>query len=337
MRPCAWRVNTIFVLLVFLIDTGRSYKTKCAHQSSISSSLTFTASTSSLPRNKHTTLHSLLLYFYYCLLAKLKQTNVIRRKLERRTLPPFLIHPLSDLVIMYTDTKNLANLCVNNTNALAKMSNHQQQEQLLQQQSDKFKLKKVWKPILRLMSLKTASAGKNRSIPNNVNLNNAQITHSTPKDLLFSSEEHRQEQEEESSTTTTPQITHKLPEFWHPAQEVQRSECSTISSKQPLEFISRVSVEKTPINTCNNCIHGRNCQHSQYHQMEEMSSSSSSSSITSQHNLNSHPLLQEDLNFISAEDGCFVWSDSSADIDEQLLRQWFWQNSWQFAENATVC
>ncbi|XP_061400387.1 enhancer of split M2 protein [Musca vetustissima] len=233
---------------------------------------------------------------------------------------------------MYTDTKNLANLCINQSNSAMKMSNHQQQQQMLlqQQQSDKFKLKKMWKPILRLMALKSANsaAKSNRSIPNNVNLNNAQICHSTPKDLLFGAEQRLQEVAEQ-----------KMPELRLPETEVKEispltstSSATThkVSSKDTQEFISRVSVEKTPLNTCSSdCVYGRNCQHSQYHQMQQLSTS----------NL----LLDEDFNFINAEDGCFVWSDSSSssgsnsEIDEQLLRNWYWQNSWQFAENATMC
>ncbi|XP_073819385.1 enhancer of split m2, Bearded family member [Musca autumnalis] len=242
---------------------------------------------------------------------------------------------------MYTDTKNLANLCINQSNSALKMSNHQQQQQLLlqQQQSDKFKLKKMWKPILRLMALKSANsaAKSNRSIPNNVNLNNAQICHSTPKDLLFGAEQRLQEVAEP-----------KLPEILQEPEEVKDITTHTISTshkfsstKDSQEFISRVSVDKTPLNTCSsNCVYGRNCQHSQYHQMEQLSTSSTSSASTissplqqQQQNL----LLDEDFNFINAEDGCFVWSNTSSDIDEQLLRDWYWQNAWQFAENATMC
>ncbi|XP_013102146.2 enhancer of split M2 protein [Stomoxys calcitrans] len=222
---------------------------------------------------------------------------------------------------MFTDTKNLANLCVNNTNASMKLTNLQQQQQQQLQQSDKFKLRKVWKPILRLMSIKSATAGKNnRSIPNNVNLNNAHITHNTPKDLLFSSAEVHSDLEEQFA-----QLTVKLPEVCQTEEDMETKNEMSSSSKEPLEFISRVSVDKTPLNTCNNCVHGRNCQHSQYHQQTATQSSS--------------PLLlhEGDLNFINAEDGYFVWSDTFAEMDEQLLRQWYWQNSWQFAENATMC
>lgn len=219
---------------------------------------------------------------------------------------------------MYTDTKNLANLCANSTNASAKISN--------QQQEDKFKLKKVWKPILRLMSRKssnTSKANNGRSIPNNVNLNNATSasTNNTPKDLLFPAGE-----DVVSEECLHP--THKLPSF-----DLSRLQVETVTepeaTQKELEFISRVSVDKTPLNTCNICVHGRNCQHSQYHHQNANISNSSPTTT--------HQLHHIDFNILQAEDGCFVWSDSSGDIDEQLLRQWYWQNSWQFAENATMC
>ncbi|XP_005188064.1 enhancer of split M2 protein [Musca domestica] len=247
---------------------------------------------------------------------------------------------------MYTDTKNLANLCINQSNSAMKLSNHQQQQQLLlqeQQQSDKFKLKKMWKPILRLMALKSAnSASKsNRSLPNNVNLNNAQICHSTPKDLLFSAEQEQRLQEA---------VEEKFPEI---LQETEVKEISNTTSpvyhpkvgsnaKETQEFISRVSVDKTPLNCCStNCVYGRNCQHSQYHQMEQNTTSSinhNTATTPSTQLQRQNLLLDEDFNFINAEDGCFVWSNTpSGDIDEQLLRDWYWHNSWQFAENATMC
>lgn len=212
--------------------------------------------------------------------------------------------------IMYTDTKNLANLSNNNTNAAAKLINTQNQD-------DKFQLKKVWKPILRLMSRKSSATKNSKrdstTIPNNVNLNNANAaTTTTIKDTLpLPQEESR--------------LTHKLPltEFW---QTQHTSEASQTRTSQPLEFISKASIDKTPLDTCSNCIYGRNCQHTQFHQTTD-----TSLPVHHPHH------LQQNFNYFDAEDGCFVWSDSNTDIDESALREWLWQNSWQFAENATMC
>ncbi|XP_075164921.1 enhancer of split m2, Bearded family member [Haematobia irritans] len=218
---------------------------------------------------------------------------------------------------MYTDTKNLANLCVNSTNSTLKMTNIQQNQQ---QQSDKFKLKKVWKPLLRLMSLKSTTTGKHRSIPNNINLNNAHITHNTPKDLLFTTEVDTHDEEQLS-----PQ-SHKLPQLCQQEIEAEYLMGTSSITKEPVEFISRVCVEKTPVNTCSDCVYGRNCQHSKYHGSQDTTTFSQT-----------RPSPQDNFNFFNTEDGYFVWSDTYGDIDEQLLREWYWQNSWQFAENATVC
>lgn len=239
---------------------------------------------------------------------------------------------------MFTDTKNLANLTVNCTNAANKQINnttHYQDE-------DKFKLKKMWKPILRLMSRKSALTknGKrdnNSCIPNNVNLNNAsQLAANTIKDTLASLED-------------TSYMTHKLPlaEFWQTQQQQaqpQQQQQQHLTSHpqhhqqtpptQPLEFISKASIDKTPLDTCTNCVYGRNCQHTQFHQTPAMdinvNATSNSNSLPHHH--------QQNFNYFDAEDGCFVWSDSITDeIDENALREWLWQNSWQFAENATMC
>ncbi|XP_065371827.1 enhancer of split M2 protein [Calliphora vicina] len=230
---------------------------------------------------------------------------------------------------MFTDTKNLANLTVNTTNAAAKQINTHSPD------DEKFKLKKMWKPILRLMSRKSALAKNGKrdnnssTIPNNVNLNNASQYTSTNKDTLATMED---------SSTSSSVLTQKLPlaEFWqtqlqqeqHQHQTSQQQQTST----QPLEFISKASIDKTPLDTCTNCVYGRNCQHTQFHQTPTMDENVNP-------NLIHTPLThhQQNFNYFDAEDGCFVWSDNSADIDENALREWLWQNSWQFAENATMC
>lgn len=225
---------------------------------------------------------------------------------------------------MFTDTKNLANLTANVTNAVAKQNNSNTHTS-----EDKFKLKKMWKPIIRLMSRKSAltrngtKRDHNSCIPNNVHLNNASQYQAanTNKDLLA------------STPTATPSppphliedpsdLTHKLPlaaDFLQRQQQLNESKQMTSRTTETLEFISKVSIDKTPLNTCTNCVYGRNCQHTQFHPTTEINS------------------LQP-LNYFDAEDGCFVWSDGNgAEIDENALREWLWQNSWQFAENATMC
>ncbi|XP_023297741.2 enhancer of split M2 protein [Lucilia cuprina] len=220
---------------------------------------------------------------------------------------------------MFTDTKNLANLTVNTSNAAAKQINTHSSE------DEKFKLKKMWKPILRLMSRKSALAKNGKrdnssSIPNNVNLNNASQYNSSNKDSLAALED---------SISSSIQ-THKLPlaEYWQTQQQQTTSQQET--STKPLEFIRKASIDKTPLDTCTNCVYGRNCQHTQFHQTQ----TTLDLNLSPYHQ---HHHQQQNFNYFDAEDGCFVWSDNMADIDENALREWFWQNSWQFAENATMC
>ncbi|KAM7361058.1 enhancer of split m2, Bearded family member [Cochliomyia hominivorax] len=229
---------------------------------------------------------------------------------------------------MFTDTKNLANLTANTTNAANKQNNTHFQDE------DKFKLKKMWKPILRLMSRKSALTknGKrdnNSIIPNNINLNNASQYSSSIKDTL----------------EDTSYVTHKLPlaEFWqtHLQQQHQQPQLSPQQQTptQPLEFISKASIDKTPLDTCTNCVYGRNCQHAQFHQSPSLDINFSGSLSHTTHPHPHHPHHhQQNFNYFDAEDGCFIWSDNIPDeIDENALREWLWQNSWQFAENATMC
>lgn len=240
---------------------------------------------------------------------------------------------------MFTDTKNLANLTVNTTNAAAKQINTLSGAQ----DEDKFRLKKMWKPIIRLMCRKSALAknGKREnssSIPNNVNLNNAAQYPSSIKESL-------------GDLDDTSYTTHKLSlaEFWQAqqqqyqtTQQQQQEQQQHQTSTQTVEFISKASIDKTPLDTCTSCAYGRNCQHTQFHQTTD-------TNITGSYfHSHSHPhpqaqqlqpqsQQQQNFNYYDAEDGCFVWCENSSDIDENALREWLWQNSWQFAENATMC
>lgn len=223
---------------------------------------------------------------------------------------------------MFTDTKNLANLTANATNAASAVK--QINSNTHNTTDDKFKLKKMWKPIIRLMSRKSAltrngnKRDHNSSIPNNVHLNNASQYHAvnTNKDLMVAIPPNHPHLVEDPSD-----LTHKLPLATEFLQRQQYTESMQKISRTTanLEFISKASIEKTPLNSCTNCVYGRNCQHTQFHPTSEMNS------------------LQP-FNYFDVEDGCFVWSDGNgADIDENALREWLWQNSWQFAENATMC
>lgn len=225
---------------------------------------------------------------------------------------------------MYLDTKNFG-VNASTQNSTTTTETHKNSE-------DKFKLKKVWKPFVRLMSKsgkKTASA----HLPNNVNLNNSANVISAKKDLYFGEGEEQQQQQNEQCT----EIMHKLTaeECWK-RLTVPLVEKNQEDMGEPQQFIKSASVEKTPVNTCNStCVYGRNCQHAQYHkQTNELEL------LNLQCNPSAHHLPSDStptLNYVGAEDGCFVWSESMEDFDTIMLREWLMQNSWQYAKNATMC
>uniref|UniRef100_A0A1A9X2N7 Uncharacterized protein n=1 Tax=Glossina brevipalpis TaxID=37001 RepID=A0A1A9X2N7_9MUSC len=192
---------------------------------------------------------------------------------------------------MFTDTKNAGNACRYVASHITTA-----------EKNEKCKLKKILKPLERLISLKTKNkkVTTTSSLPNNVNLNNA-----LPNVNKESTYDKPVQQAKQIRTN------HKLlaDELWIQAEgaNVNRDK-EIILRLQPEIFIRSVNIEKpSSLNACIHCVYGRNCQH-------VVSNSSN----------------------ICDENNCLALPVSTEAIENSPFKDWLWSDTWP-AANMQKC
>uniref|UniRef100_A0ABK9NG17 Uncharacterized protein n=1 Tax=Glossina morsitans morsitans TaxID=37546 RepID=A0ABK9NG17_GLOMM len=194
---------------------------------------------------------------------------------------------------MFTDTKNVMNACHYNDVTMHTM--------MMVEKSEKCTLKKILKPLERLISLKTRNkkATVTSSVPNNVNLNNALAN--VNKESTY---DKPVKQAKEISTN------HKLltDEHWMAVDGDGDGDPSKhneiILRLQPEVFIRSVNIEKpSSLNACIHCVYGRNCQH-------VVSNSSN----------------------ICDENNCLALPVSTEAIENSPFKDWLWSDTWPVAK-----
>jgi len=136
---------------------------------------------------------------------------------------------------MYLDTKNLLSVSASNDT---------------QHRSKSYKkLRKGWKPLMKLITAKSTKKDNSIAHPNNVNLNNSNavqaITQQSPDTDSY-------ERKQKTEWQGEPYIS--IPVVQQTEAERQHKEIAIISS---------ASINKSTDTNCMHCIYGRNCQHVQ--------------------------------------------------------------------------
>ena len=227
---------------------------------------------------------------------------------------------------MFTDTKNLNKI---SSNAMEDL-----QQQL---PKSKGKLRKVWKPILRVLSLKSSNStcpknNKTQSHPNNVNLNNA----SSLKDIC------------ELSTSMLEEYASIIRKSEVAECEKDDSESTTTAAVLPskdatvkdITVISSASIDKTPANSltsCQGCIYGRNCQHNHSEEEQQSFLSTQLAIIEESAELTQEELEEVPVQFVRTDSGTFFWTPVQHRIDDDLLNAWLCQSLQQFPLQTTLC
>ncbi|XP_037946567.1 enhancer of split M2 protein [Teleopsis dalmanni] len=206
---------------------------------------------------------------------------------------------------MFTDTKNLSNATLLDSNLFNSS------------EKSKGKLRRVWKPLLRLMSMKTktkSSTGTStKTHPNNINLNNA----TSVKDIY------------ELSTALLEDYTAMIRKV---APEVEQESIPALpvtDTKHTTTVVSSASIEKTPTPNCTGCIYGRNCQHEQFHQDYLFNWTADVYDVDTRNVaaelVNTTSTTGLPVQYISTDDGTFFWTTSEHRVDDNLLHAWLCQ------------
>ncbi|KAM8705550.1 hypothetical protein ACLKA7_009929 [Drosophila subpalustris] len=209
---------------------------------------------------------------------------------------------------MYLDTKNLT--ASNNMTAMGTVEPKATR-----------RMRKVWQPLRKLLTVGGKSRPTAQPHPNNVDLNNTQVTLLPPLELLHSIDDN------ESKSTPEESIT----KFAERVQlQLQQEELAqTPPPPNTPTLISSVYVEKASTQSCNACQHGRNCQHRHHN--------SNSNSTNSSNSNNNSTLwdLQLPLQYISTDNGTFFWANTQERVDDDLLHAWLCQSFSQLP--GTLC
>ncbi|XP_030376478.1 enhancer of split M2 protein [Scaptodrosophila lebanonensis] len=228
---------------------------------------------------------------------------------------------------MYLDTKNL-------------MAASQSTTALPATPKSSLRMRKVWQPLRRLLSV---GGQKNRAPrhPNNVDLNNTQPELRVALEPLDLQAESKTLEESQKIAQSLEDERLSLPELSPPPNTPT--------------LISSVSVEKASPQSCRACQHGRNCQHGHHNTTTTTTaataasatathhSSSSSSNASSNASPQSPTLLDlsvmEALNlplqYISTDNGTFFWANTQERVDDDLLHAWLCQSFSQLP--GTLC
>lgn len=209
---------------------------------------------------------------------------------------------------MYLDTKNLAASGSNNTTTATTATTTTKSAR---------RMRKVWLPLRRLLTVGGKGRATAQPHPNNVDLNNTQLL-LPPLELL--------DNDNDSSKVTMPDDSIKLQVH---QQELTEPELPLPPCNTPT-LISSVYVEKAATQSCNACQHGRNCQHTHH--------SSNASDITTQLPPSATPTLwdlQLPLQYISTDNGTFFWANTQERVDDDLLHAWLCQSFSQLP--GTLC
>ncbi|KAH8417355.1 hypothetical protein KR222_009480 [Zaprionus bogoriensis] len=180
------------------------------------------------------------------------------------------------------------------------------------------RIRKVWQPLRRLLTVGGNVKATPLPHPNNVDLNNTQVL-LPPLDL------------DNSGSSKTPTDDSKL--------QAQQQELLGQAPPPPNTptLISSVFVEKAATPSCNACQHGRNCQHT-HHRNNKNTDSDSNNLTTSQAPHIALPTLQglpSPLQYISTDNGTFFWSNTQDFVDDDLLQAWLCRSFSQLP--GTLC
>ncbi|EDV93682.1 enhancer of split M2 protein [Drosophila grimshawi] len=235
---------------------------------------------------------------------------------------------------MYLDTKNLTASSNNNTTAATKT--------VLMAPKAGRRMRKVWQPLRRLLTVGGKGRPMSQPHPNNVDLNNTQLLLLPPLELLSDSKA-------TSTIITTPD--ESINKFAAELSQQQVPEEDLTQTPPPPNtptLISSVYVEKVSTQSCNACQHGRNCQHT-----HRSSNSNSNSNSNINLNANSNAVqststptttptptptlwdLQLPLQYISTDNGTFFWANTQERVDDDLLHAWLCQSFSQLP--GTLC
>lgn len=217
---------------------------------------------------------------------------------------------------MFTDTKNL-------TNANHLMDNGGKNK-------SKGKLHKVWKPLFRLLSLKSNNKSSNAiSHPNNVNLNNSSSLREICELSTTMLEEYASSIRKAESEYSKVDISSSTI-----STTISTSQTEDISPKD-VTVISSASIDKSSTSTSccyANCIYGRNCQHN--HTAEEDAYLSTQLTIIEEPSTDE---LEVPIQFVRTESGTFFWTPAQDRIDDDLLNAWLCHSFRQFPLQTTLC
>ncbi|EDW66996.1 enhancer of split M2 protein [Drosophila virilis] len=225
---------------------------------------------------------------------------------------------------MYLDTKNLTAGCSNNNTTATTASTAPKTGR---------RMRKVWQPLRRLLTVGGKGRPASQPHPNNVDLNNTQML--PPLELLHT--------DDNDSKATPDESINKFAELR--LQQVHEELTQTPPPPNTPTLISSVYVEKASTQSCNACQHGRNCQHTHH-----TTTSSNSSSNNNSHNLTENVAaqstptptstptlwdLQLPLQYISTDNGTFFWANTQERVDDDLLHAWLCQSFSQLP--GTLC
>ncbi|XP_034116554.1 enhancer of split M2 protein [Drosophila albomicans] len=227
---------------------------------------------------------------------------------------------------MYLDTKNLtaSSNNISTTTAMGSM-----------EPKAKRRMRKVWQPLRRLLTVGGKSKATTQPHPNNVDLNNTQmlLLPPTPLELL-----HIVDESNESKATPQESIN----KFAETVQlQVQEELTQTPPPPNTPTLISSVYVEKASTQSCNACQHGRNCQHRHHSNTNNNSSHNQTTQLLPSQSLPTPTPtstlwdLQLPLQYISTDNGTFFWANTQERVDDDLLHAWLCQSFSQLP--GTLC
>lgn len=228
---------------------------------------------------------------------------------------------------MYLDTKNLT----------ASSSNITATSVLMAPKAGR-RMRKVWQPLRRLLTVGGKGRPTSQPHPNNVDLNNTQLL---PQ--LDSLQTNDNANENDSSKTTPDESINKFADLT--LQQVHEELTQTPPPPNTPTLISSVYVEKASTQSCNACHHGRNCQHT-HHNSNNINTNNHSLNVTAvpQFTPTSDVTptatstlwdLPLPLQYISTDNGTFFWANTQERVDDDLLHAWLCQSFSQLP--GTLC
>ncbi|KAH8359905.1 hypothetical protein KR093_009356 [Drosophila rubida] len=222
---------------------------------------------------------------------------------------------------MYLDTKNLTASSNNITASAATV-----------EAKGARRMRKVWQPLRRLLTVGGKSKAATQPHPNNVDLNNTQLLLLPPLELL-----HSVDASNESHKATPNESISKFAETVQ--LQVQEELTQTPPPPNTPTLISSVYVEKASTQSCNACQHGRNCQH-RHHSSHSGNPTAQLLPPQPQPSPSPSPAptlwdLQLPLQYISTDNGTFFWANTQERVDDDLLHAWLCQSFSQLP--GTLC